>query len=70
MKILLAGYNIDYDLIRELKEKSAFGQDITPETISAAYARISRSPKPVDELQAGRPRRSGKSPQVQPQHCF
>jgi flavin-dependent thymidylate synthase len=50
MKIILAGYNIDYDLIRELKEKSAFGQDLTPETISAAYARISRSPKPVDEL--------------------
>jgi flavin-dependent thymidylate synthase len=50
MKILLAGYNIDYDLICELKDKSAFGQDITPETVSAAYARISRSPKPVDEL--------------------
>jgi len=50
MKIILAGYNIDYDLIRELKEKSAFGQDLTPETISAAYARISRSPKPIDEL--------------------
>ena len=50
MKVILAGYNIDYDLIRELKEKSAFGQDLTPETISAAYARISRSPKPVDEL--------------------
>jgi flavin-dependent thymidylate synthase len=50
MKILLAGYNIDYDMICELKEKSAFGQDITPETISAAYARISRSPKPVDAL--------------------
>lgn len=50
MKILLAGYNVDYDLIRELQEKSALQQDITPETISAAYARISRSPKSVDEL--------------------
>ncbi|MEN6331756.1 MAG: FAD-dependent thymidylate synthase [Smithella sp.] len=50
MKILLAGYNIDYDLIRELKDKCAFEEDITPETISAAYARISRSPKSVDEL--------------------
>jgi len=50
MKILLAGYNIDYDLICELKAKSAITQDITPETISAAYARISRSPKPVDVL--------------------
>ena len=50
MKIILAGYNIDYDLIRELKDKSAFGQDLTPETISAAYARISRSSKQVNEL--------------------
>jgi flavin-dependent thymidylate synthase len=50
MKILLAGYNLDYDLIRKLKDKSALTQDLTPETISAAYARISRSPKPVNEL--------------------
>ncbi len=52
MKILLAGYNLDYDLIKELKDKSNAAQDLTPETISAAYARISRSPKPVDELRA------------------
>lgn len=50
MKILLAGYNLDYNLIQELKDKSGFQQDLTPETISAAYARISRSPKPVNEL--------------------
>jgi flavin-dependent thymidylate synthase len=50
MKILLAGYNLDYDLIRTLKDKSGIKQDLTPETISAAYARISRSPKPVNEL--------------------
>ncbi len=50
MKILLAGYNLDYDLIRSLKDKSGLKQDLTPETISAAYARISRSPKPVNEL--------------------
>jgi thymidylate synthase ThyX len=50
MNILLAGYNIDYDLIRELSDRSALEQELTPETISAAYARISRSPKPVDEL--------------------
>lgn len=52
MKIILAGYNVDSDLLRELREKSALTQDITPETISAAYARISRSPKPVDQLRA------------------
>ena len=50
MKILLAGYNLDYDLIRSLKDKCSLTQDLTPETISAAYARISRSPKPVNEL--------------------
>lgn len=50
MKILLAGYNLDYDIIRTLKEKNGLQQDLTPETISAAYARISRSPKPVNEL--------------------
>jgi flavin-dependent thymidylate synthase len=50
MKILLAGYNLDYDLIRTLKDKSGLKQDLTPETISAAYARISRSPKPINEL--------------------
>jgi len=50
MKILLAGYNIDYDLICELKDRCASTRDLTPETISAAYARISRSPKAVDEL--------------------
>ncbi len=50
MKILLAGYNLDFDLIREMKDKSGLKQDLTPETISAAYARISRSPKPVNEL--------------------
>jgi len=50
MKVLLAGYNVDYDLIRDLREMSGLTQDITPETISAAYARISRSPKSVDQL--------------------
>ncbi len=50
MKILLAGYNIDSELIRELKERCSFEQDLTPETISAAYARISRSSKSVDQL--------------------
>jgi flavin-dependent thymidylate synthase len=50
MKIILAGYNLDYDVIQELKAKSGLTDDLTPETISAAYARISRSPKAVNEL--------------------
>ena len=50
MKIILAGYNLDSEVIEELKKNSPERQDITPETISAAYARISRDPRPVDEL--------------------
>ncbi|MFH0886861.1 MAG: FAD-dependent thymidylate synthase [bacterium] len=51
MEIKLAGYNLDADIIERLKAKSGeTGEDITPETISAAYARISRDPRPVTEL--------------------
>jgi flavin-dependent thymidylate synthase len=45
MQVDLAGYNIDSSLIRKLATETA-----TPEVISAAYARISRSPKSVTEL--------------------
>ncbi len=44
MRVILAGYNIDVSQLRSTKTQS------TPETISAAYARISRSKKSVDEL--------------------
>ncbi len=46
MQVRLAGFNLDKSLIDRL------GQDIsaTPEVISAAYARISRSSKSVTEL--------------------
>lgn len=50
MKILLAGYNIDSEVIDALKKKSPERKDITPETLSASYARISRDPRPVDVL--------------------
>lgn len=52
MKIILAGYNLDYATIREFQALNPKAQNLTPETISAAYARISRSPKPVDELRS------------------
>jgi flavin-dependent thymidylate synthase len=52
MRILLAGYNIDADVIEELKERAAPRDDITPETLSASYARISRDPRPIDVLRA------------------
>jgi flavin-dependent thymidylate synthase len=52
MKVILAGYNLDYDIIRLVQDKHELSQELTPETISAAYARISRSPRPVNELRA------------------
>jgi len=52
MKIILAGYNLDSETIRDFKKLRPEAQNLTPETISAAYARISRSPKPVDALRA------------------
>ncbi len=47
MKVILAGFNVDLDALKEYKKKDIA---LTPESISAAYARISRSPKPVDSL--------------------
>jgi flavin-dependent thymidylate synthase len=67
MRILLAGYNVDADVIGELKDSAAPREDVTPETLSAAYARISRDPRPIDELRAAaraeveRARRSNQS---------
>lgn len=51
MKVILAGYNLDAEIIKELA-KNYLGRNLTPETISAAYARISRDPRPVDQLRA------------------
>lgn len=50
MKIILAGYNLDRDVIEALKKSSPPRDDVTPETLSASYARISRDSRPVDEL--------------------
>lgn len=47
MKVSIAGYNIDKSLIDKLDKTYA-----TPEVISAAYARISRSKKNVTSLRA------------------
>ncbi|MCX7634467.1 MAG: FAD-dependent thymidylate synthase [Syntrophales bacterium] len=52
MKITLAGYNIDYEQIMDIEDALPDLDVLTPETIAAAYARISRSPKAVDELRA------------------
>jgi len=50
MKVLLAGYNIDTDVIKDLLKNSPPRLDVTPETLSASYARISRDPRPINEL--------------------
>ena len=52
MRVILAGYNVDSSVIEELKRHSPPREDVTPETLSAAYARISRDPRPADELRA------------------
>lgn len=53
LEVKLAGYNADADIIEKLKKKGWDGKNnISPETISAAYARISRDPRRVDELRA------------------
>ncbi len=50
MEVILAGHNIDYEIIREIAAAHPERKDLTPETVAAAYARISRNPRPVNEL--------------------
>lgn len=56
MQVILAGYNIDEDLLAQLRQPGTPGPSpidpaaVTPETLSAAYARISRDPRPIPEL--------------------
>jgi flavin-dependent thymidylate synthase len=45
MKVILSGFNVDVEAF-----KTGEGSIITPETLSAAYARISRSPRSIDAL--------------------
>jgi flavin-dependent thymidylate synthase len=50
MKVILGGYNLDGETIDQWQAARPEAQDLTPETVAAAYARISRSPKAVNEL--------------------
>jgi len=50
MKVRLAGYNVDTEVLRQLQEEVGSREDLTPEVLSAAYARISRDPRPIDEI--------------------
>jgi len=50
MKVYLAGFNVDTEVLRQLEEKGGKRTDITPEVLSASYARISRDPRPINEI--------------------
>jgi len=54
MKVILAGHNLDHALITRLRERAEDidPESLTPETLSAAYARISRDPRPIPDLRA------------------
>lgn len=50
MKLILAGYNLDSEVIEELRKDKNDRKDITPEVFSAAYARVTRNPRPIFEI--------------------
>lgn len=50
MKVVLAGYNVDCEALDEAQRAAPARRNLTPETLSASYARISRDARPVDEL--------------------
>ena len=50
MKVTLAGFNVDTAVVSEAADRGVDRAALTPEPLSAAYARISRYRKPVDEL--------------------
>jgi flavin-dependent thymidylate synthase len=52
MQVIVAGYNLDCETIARLRAGDGETDPPTPETIAAAYARISRSPKTVSSLRA------------------
>jgi len=45
MKVVLAGFNVEAEILDEARKR--FGEAVTPEVISASYARISRDPRSV-----------------------
>ncbi len=50
MEVYLAGYNVDTEVLKELQQRGGKCDDLTPEVLSAAYARISRDPRPINEI--------------------
>lgn len=53
LRVILAGHTLDREMVEALRAGDLPADvEPTPETISAAYARISRYPEPVPELRA------------------
>ncbi len=50
MKVFLAGYNVDTEVLKELEAQTGERDDLTPEVISASYARISRDARPIEDI--------------------
>lgn len=50
MRVVLAGFNIDSRVVAEAIQAGVPQERLSPEVLSAAYARISRDPKAVTEL--------------------
>lgn len=50
MRVILAGFNVETEILDEARKR--FGESVTPEVISASYARISRDPRSVATLRA------------------
>ncbi|MDP8258469.1 MAG: FAD-dependent thymidylate synthase [Candidatus Aadella gelida] len=50
MEVNLAGYNVDAEVLGEMSKKCGKSDELTPEIIAAAYARISRDPRPIKEI--------------------
>ncbi len=61
MKVILAGYNLDSEVIESLKRGEKPQDNVTPEVLSASYARISRDPRPINELREASRREVGKA---------
>jgi len=48
MRVILAGFNVETEMLDEARKR--YGEAVTPEVISASYARISRDPRGVAAL--------------------
>jgi flavin-dependent thymidylate synthase len=48
MRVILAGFNVESEILEETRAR--FGEAVTPEVLSASYARISRDPRSIAAL--------------------